>query len=260
VNKYLINLKPTTPSQRMTCLINKRNLNNKFKFSNLLISFSNSSGRNNTGQITIRHRGNRSKNFYRKLDFYRNIINIPAKIISMEYDPYRSSFISLIYYLNGIFSYILSTQFNFQYYIYNNNNQTSFNNIGDCNILSTYTNGTLLHSIENKPGMGGKISRSAGTYSLLLNGNSIFTKIKIPSGKILLLSSYCKATLGIVSNKFYRNFILGKAGRSRWLGIRPHVRGVAMNPIDHPHGGGEGKKTGRATPFSVWGRRQKTKS
>ncbi len=259
-NKYIIKYNPITPSQRQTCLVNKRRLSDNYKLGNLFISILNNAGRNNTGKITVRHKGVGVKKNYRKIDFFRNIINIPAKILTVEYDPYRSSFISLIFYLNGIFCYILTTQFNLQkkLFIYNYNLRASYYNIGDSNLLLFFSNGTLLHNIELVPGSGGKISRSAGTYSLLVNGDIQLTKIKMPSNKILMLSSYCRATIGIVSNQWYRYINLGKAGRSRWLGIRPSVRGVAMNPIDHPHGGGEGKKTGRASPFTVWGKKQKT--
>lgn len=259
-SNYIIKYNPITPSQRQTCLVNKRNLSSKYKLNNLFSSLLSNAGRNNTGKITVRHKGSGVKKMYRKIDFDRNLINIPAFIHTVEYDPYRSSYISLVSYINGVFCYILATQFDLRkkLFVYNYNSRASYYNIGDSNFLLFFSNGTLLHNLELIPGKGGTISRSAGTYSLLINGDSQFTKVKIPSSKILNLSSYCRATIGIVSNQWYRYVNLGKAGRSRWLGIRPSVRGVAMNPIDHPHGGGEGKKTGRASPFSVWGRKQKT--
>jgi large subunit ribosomal protein L2 len=260
-NKYIIKYNPITPSQRQTCLVNKRRLSDNYKLGNLFVNINSFSGRNNSGKITVRHKGGSVNKNYRKIDFFRSLINVPAKVYTVEYDPYRSSFISLIFYLNGIFCYILTTQFNSHknLFIYNYNIRAPYYNIGDSNLLLFFSNGTLLHNIEVIPGNGGIISRSAGTYSLLVNGDTRFTKIKIPSGKVLTISSYCRATIGIVSNQWYRYINLGKAGRSRWLGIRPSVRGVAMNPIDHPHGGGEGKKTGRASPFTVWGKKQKTK-
>ncbi|MND21287.1 50S ribosomal protein L2 [compost metagenome] len=261
-NNYILRFNPITPSQRHTCLVNKRNLSNNMHIKRLCLSLKNSAGRNNSGIITVRHKGAGVKKKFRKIDFKRNIYNIPAEVYTIEYDPYRSSFVSLIHYSNGLFCYILTTQFNLckKIFIYNYNERIAFHNIGDSNLLLYFDNGTLLHNLEQFPGKGGSISRSAGTYSLLVNVSSNTSKVKLPSGKILLLSSYCRATLGIVSNQWYRYLNLGKAGRSRWLGIRPSVRGVAMNPIDHPHGGGEGKKTGRVSPFTVWGRRQKTVS
>jgi len=262
LNNYIIKYNPITPSQRHTCLINKRNLSDKSNLKNLYLFLKENAGRNNSGRITVRHKGSGVKRLFRKIDFRRNLINIPARVYTVEYDPYRSSFISLIHYANGLFCYILTTQFNLQQklFIYNYNEKVAFHNIGDSNLLLNINNGALLHNVELVPGKGGTISRSAGTFTLLVNNGINQTKVKLPSGKILLLSPYCRATLGMVSNKWYRNLNLGKAGRSRWLGIRPSVRGVAMNPIDHPHGGGEGKKTGRVSPFTAWGRRQKTVS
>lgn len=262
LNNYILRFNPITPSQRHTCLVNKRNLSKYSNIKRLSLSIPNHGGRNNTGTITVRHQGGGVKRKYRKIDFHRNIYNIPAEVYTIEYDPYRSSFVSLIHYANGLFCYILTTQFNLckQLFIYNYNERIAFHNTGDSNLLLYFDNGTLLHNVELFPGKGGVISRSAGTFSLLVNVSRNTSKVKLPSGKILQLSSYCRATLGIVSNQWYRYLNLGKAGRSRWLGIRPSVRGVAMNPIDHPHGGGEGKKTGRVSPFSVWGRRQKTVS
>ncbi|MDF2698979.1 MAG: rplB [Haloplasmataceae bacterium] len=260
-NKYLIKYNPLTPSLRHTCLVNKRYLNNNYKLNNLLVSINKVSGRNNTGQITVRHRGGGQKKIYRKIDHRRNLLNIPASVYTIEYDSFRSSFISLICFINGIYCYILSTQFDLRrkLFIYNYNNKVSYYHTGDSNLLLFFTNGTLIHNVEPFPGKGGLFSKAAGTSSLLINGDNKTTKIKIPSGRVIVLSSYCRASVGKVSNEWYRYINLGKAGRSRWLGIRPSVRGVAMNPIDHPHGGGEGKKTGRASPYSVWGRMQKTK-
>jgi large subunit ribosomal protein L2 len=260
-NKYILKYNPITPSLRHTCLVNKRLLNNKLLNNNLLLSISSNSGRNNSGNITVKHKGGGYRKLYRKIDFLRNIINIPASIYSIEYDPNRSSFISLVFYSNGIYCYILSTQFDLRkkLFIYNYNNKVSYYHIGDSNLLLFYSNGTLLHNIELIPGNGGLFSRSAGTHGILINGDQYKTSIKLSSGLVKVLSSYCRATYGTVSNEWYRYINLGKAGRSRWLGIRPSVRGVAMNPIDHPHGGGEGKKTGRASPFTSWGKMQKTK-
>jgi len=259
INKYLLKYNAITPSLRHTCLVNKRLLDSSH-FNNLLFHLKTNSGRNNKGLITIRHRGSFYKKIYRKLDIYRNILHIPAKICTTEYDPNRSSFISLIFYLNGIYCYILNTQFNLNknLFIYNYNNKVSYYHVGDSNFILYFSNGTLIHNLESFPGKGSLYSRSAGTFCTVINGNINTTQIKLPSSKVIEVSSYCRATIGVVSNQNYRYINLGKAGRSRWLGIRPHVRGVAMNPIDHPHGGGEGKKTGRASPYTVWGRMQKT--
>jgi len=176
-NRYILKYNPITPSLRHTCLVNKRLLNNKLLNNNLLLSISSNSGRNNHGNITVRHKGGGYRKLYRKIDFLRNIVNIPASIYSVEYDPNRSSFISLIF----------------------------------------YSNGTLLHNIELVPGKGGLFSRSAGTHGILINGDQFTTSIKLSSGLVKNLSSYCRATIGIVSNEWYRYVNLGKAGRSRWL-------------------------------------------
>jgi large subunit ribosomal protein L2 len=261
-NKYLIRYNPLTPSMRHTCLVNKRNLSNGYKINKLYTLVKKNSGRNNSGKIVVRHHGGGYKNIYRKIDFKREILNIPGRIYTIEYDPNRSSFISLVSYVNGIYCYILATQFNIKnrLFIYNYNNKVSYYHLGDSNFLLFFSNGSVIHNVESFPGKGGLFARSAGTHAVLINGDIKNTKVKISSDKIVLLSSYCRASFGKISNSVYRDINLGKAGRSRWLGIRPNVRGVAMNPIDHPHGGGEGKKTGRASPYTVWGRMQKTKN
>ena len=211
-------------------------------------------GRNNHGRITSRHRGGGHRRRYRLIDFKRNKYDMAGEIISIEYDPNRSPRIALIKYEDGEKRYIIapdglkvgnkimSTQ----------NNQIPFKE-GNSMPLGIIPEGLLVHNIELKPGKGAQMARSAGTYARIMASESGMITLKLPSGEIRMVSEKCCATIGMVGNKSHESIVIGKAGRSRWLGKRPKVRGVVMNPVDHPHGGGEGRTSGGRHPVSPWG-------
>ncbi|MBY0469685.1 50S ribosomal protein L2 [bacterium] len=211
-----------------------------------------SGGRNALGKMTVRHIGGGHKRKYRVIDFAREKREIPAKVASLEYDPNRTAYIALLHYADGEKRYILAP-LNL--------------NVGDTVIasdqadikpannlvLSAIPVGTLIHNIEVTPGKGGKMARSAGDCAQLMAKDGTYCQVKMPSGEIRLIHSRCRASIGQLSNTDHENIKIGKAGRSRWLGIRPTNRGVSMNPIDHPHGGGEGKSSGGGHPRTPWG-------
>jgi len=250
---------------RHVCLIDKSILSNKQKkqsgITNLIFNKKkNYSGRNNSGHITIYTKGNRHKKSFRIIDFKREYYNIPATIYSIEYDPNRSSFISLIIYKNFICCYILSV-----HHLKIGDTITSYKtdflfellyNKGDSSKLLYLPIGGIIHNIELWPNNGGIYVRSAGTYGKILKKITSCNKalIVLPSTNYLYASLYSSATLGIVSNYNHNKQILGKAGRKRWLGKKSKVRGVAMNPVDHPHGGGEGKRSDDSFKKSPWGK------
>ncbi|BEH03947.1 50S ribosomal subunit protein L2 [Candidatus Nasuia deltocephalinicola] len=248
----LFKFKPTSPGVRNKIkLVNNLYKYKSFKFLKKSIKFK--SGRNNTGSITIRHKGGRSKRFYRYLDVFRNKINIFGIIEKIEYDPNRNSNIFLILYSDGERRYIIACKnINIGEIII-----SSFEapiKIGNTLILKNIPLGTKIHCVEIKPGMGGKIARSAGCYCLLHFKSFEYVSIYLKSGLIINLNPYCRATIGEVGNSEHILIKKGKAGSKRNLGIRPTVRGVAMNPVDHPHGGGEGKTSGGRDPVSIWGK------
>lgn len=213
-------------------------------------------GRGNTGRITSRHRGGGHKRNYRLIDFKRNKIGIPARVASIEYDPNRSSRIALLHYVDGEKRYIIAPlDLKVDDMIVSSDEPEI--KTGNSLPLSKIPLGTNIHNLELKPGKGGQIARSAGTMCQLLAKEGKIAHIKMPSGEVRLFPINCKATLGQVGNVDHEKIVLGKAGRSRWLGRRPHVRGVAMNPVDHPMGGGEGKSSGGRHPCSPWGQLSK---
>ncbi len=202
-----------------------------------------SGGRNNVGKMTIRYIGGGHKRKYRKIDFKRDKIDIPATVKTIEYDPNRSSFISLLYYIDGEKRYILSQKgLKIGKQVISGANVTQ--DIGNSTYLKKITIGTIISCIELQPGAGGKIARSAGSYVQLIAREGKYSTIKLPSGKIRIVLNNCRATIGSISNSEKQFEVIGKAGRNRWLGKRPRTRAVAMNPIDHPMGGGEGKASG----------------
>jgi large subunit ribosomal protein L2 len=252
----LINYKPITPSLRHTILVNKKNLG-KTKFIPLLKKYSYKSGRNSEGHITIRHRGGYTKRIYRLINYYYDTINVPGTVISIEYDPNRSAFINLIQYDNGYYSFKIATHLvKVQSTVITSHNHKK-QALGSSSELKYIPEGSLIHSIELRPDRGGILARSAGTYGLILNKARQHIAIKLPSKEIKFLSPYCKATIGIVSNVHHKEEQLGKAGRSRRKGRRPSVRGVAMNPVDHPHGGGEGKKSKKKEILNYTGKQRR---
>ncbi len=251
-------LKPTTPGQRGTVLVTKNHLWKQGPYKALTKSQHSTGGRNNQGRITSRRMGGGVKRKYRLIDFKRNKFDIAAEIIRNEYDPNRSAFISLLKYDDGEYKYILSPQ-----KIKVGDKVMSGENVeikeGNCLPLRNIPVGTNVHNVELKPGAGGQVARSAGTSVQIVSKEDIYVQLKLISGEIRLVNKNCLATIGIVSNPDNKNIKLGKAGRKRYLGFRPKVRGVVMNPVDHPHGGGEGRTSGGRHPVTPWGQSTKGK-
>lgn len=235
--------KPVTPSQRHTVLLYKKDLQkNSIKTKKLIKGFKRSSGRNNQGKITIKHRGGGQKRLYRFISFDRRKIK-KAKIESIEYDPNRSSNIALIKDDFNNFYYILAPEGLKKNFIVESGENVSIN-IGNSLPLKNIPLGSFIHNISLKSNKGGQFLRSAGTFGQLIQKGEKYANVRLQSGEQRLFLLDCFATIGVVSNSNHKNKKLGKAGRNRWLNKRPHVRGVAMNPVDHPHGGGEGKTSG----------------
>ncbi len=256
----LKNLKPTTPGQRGTVLIDKSNLWKGNPLKSLVSKHKSTGGRNNQGRITSRRMGGGAKRKYRIIDFKRNKFDMEGEVTRIEYDPNRSSFISLIKYSDGEFRYIISPQnLSVGKKIISSNSAEIDIEIGNCLPLKNIPNGTNIHNVEIKPGAGGQLARSAGTSVQIVTKEEVFVQIKQASGEIRLINKDCLATIGVVSNADNKNIKLGKAGRKRHLGFRPKVRGVVMNPVDHPHGGGEGRTSGGRHPVTPWGKSTKGK-
>jgi large subunit ribosomal protein L2 len=244
---------PVTPSLRGTILIDRGELWKGKPVKGLTEGKNASGGRNNHGRITTRFRGGGHKRAYRMVDFKRRKFDVPATVERLEYDPNRTAFLALLKYKDGELAYILAPQ---------------RLRAGDtvvagrrCDIkpgnampLSAIPVGTIIHNIELKQGAGGKVARAAGTYAQLVGKDAGYAQIKLQSGELRLVRGECMATIGAVSNPDNMNQEMGKAGRSRWLGRRPHNRGVVMNPVDHPHGGGEGRTSGGRHPVTPWGK------
>ena len=259
--------KPKTPGTRNRGVLLFTELTKVKPHKSLTTSYHRLKGRNNEGKITIRHRGGGHKKLYRIIDFKRNNYNIRGKVISIEYDPNRNTRISLIQYENGEKRYILHPEnLNINDYIYSGL-KTDIQ-IGNSLSLEHIPLGLDVHNIELTPKRGGQIVRAAGTSAKILAKEGPYVTLRLPSKEIRLVKKECFATIGVLDNKDHNNVISGKAGRTRWLGIRPTVRGVVMNACDHPHGGGEGRSpVGRKRPVTPWGKpalgiktRKKTKS
>jgi large subunit ribosomal protein L2 len=250
IKKY----KPTTPSLRWTTRSTFEEITKKEPEKSLLAPLKRMSGRNSFGHITVRHRGGGHKRMYRIIDFRRDKINIPAKVIAIEYDPNRSARIALLEYADGEKGYIIHPMgLNINDELISGPNAEV--KTGNCLLLRNIPPGIPIHNIELKRGAGGKIVRSAGTSAVIMAKEGDFAQVKLPSGEIRLIDLDCRATVGQIGNVEHETISIGKAGRSRWLGRRPSVRGVAMNPHDHPHGGGEGKSgQGNPQPVSPWGK------
>ena len=248
----LKHLKPVTPGQRGTVLVSKKHLWNGDPYKKLTIPTKSTGGRNNQGRITSRRKGGGVKRKYRIIDFKRNKFDIAAEVIRNEYDPNRSTFISLVKYEDGEYRYILSPQ-----KLKVGDKIISGNNVeikdGNCLPLKNIPVGTSIHNIELKPGAGGQLVRSAGTSAQLISKEETYAQIKLVSGEIRNINKNVLATIGVLSNPDQKNIKLGKAGRNRYAGNRPKVRGVVMNPVDHPHGGGEGRTSGGRHPVTPWG-------
>jgi large subunit ribosomal protein L2 len=251
----LRNLKPITPGTRYYSLSTFEELTSDKPYKSLTVALKKSGGRNNTGRITSRHRGGGHKRRYRVIDFKRNKFNMFAEVLTIEYDPNRSARIALVQYEDGVKKYILAPD-----KLKVGDKIVSGDSVdykdGNTMPLRKIPIGLFIHNIEMKPGKGGQLVRSAGMSAQLVAVDDKSAQVKLPSGEIRMLPSNCTATLGIVSNGDHENIQWGKAGRLRWLGIKPQTRGMAMNPIDHPMGGGEGASKsggGRQHPRSPWG-------
>ncbi len=247
---------PTTPSRRFMSVTTFEDLSEAGPHKPLTVGKKRTGGRNNLGWIAIRHRGGGHKKAYRLIDFRRDKKDVPGKVATIEYDPNRSARIALIHYADGDKRYIVAPQ-GLQ------KGQTIVNSasadilVGNTLPLKSIPLGTAIHNVEIQPGRGGQLVRSAGSSAQLLAKDAGWVQIKLPSGEIRRVLEGCQATIGQVGNPDHENISFGKAGRRRWLGIRPTVRGVAMNPIDHPLGGGEGKTSGGRHPCTPWGVREK---
>lgn len=244
-------LKPTTPATRYYSISTFEEITKTTPEKKLLAPRKKSGGRNNNGRVTSRHRGGGHKRQYRIIDFKREN-SLEAKVVAIEYDPNRTARIALVQYPDGEKSYVLAPDGIVVGDIMHSSNEAEIKK-GNTMMLSLIPVGTFIHNVEIKPGKGAQISRSAGTYCQIVAKDEDYCQIKLPSGEVRKILGKCKATIGIVGNIDHENISVGKAGRSRWLGKRPHVRGVAMNPVDHPMGGGEGKTSGGGHPVSPWG-------
>jgi large subunit ribosomal protein L2 len=243
-----------TPGTRNRSVADFSNLTKKKPEKSLLTKKMSKAGRNNRGIITIRHKGGGHKQRYRIIDFKRNKSQIEAKVASIEYDPNRNARIALLHYTDGEKRYILHPKKLEIGSIVVSGPEAPIE-IGNALPLSSVPLGTSIHNVELIPGRGGQIIRSAGTSAQVVAKDGNFVTLRMPSGEVRLVHNRCYATIGEVGNAENKNLVLGKAGRSRWLGIRPTVRGVVMNPCDHPHGGGEGRSPiGRARPVTPWGK------
>ena len=245
--------KPTTPSRRYMTNLSSDDITAKASVRALLVNLPRSAGRNSNGRITSRHKEAGAKKLYRIIDFKRNKFNIEGTVATVEYDPYRNCRICLIKYVDGDRRYVL---------------QPKGSKVGD-KIMSAESGldiktgnamklmsipvGTLVHNIEMSPGHGGQIARSAGGYAQIMGRDGKYVSLRLPSSEMRYVLGECLATIGTVGNEDFANIVIGKAGRSRHLGIRPQTRGSAMNPVDHPHGGGEGKTNSGRHPVSPWG-------
>ncbi len=245
--------KPTTPGRRGLVLVNRAGLWKGGPVKALSEGLTKSGGRNNAGRITARRRGGGHKRLYRMVDFKRRKFDVPAKVVRLEYDPNRTAFIALIEYDDGEVSYILAPQ-RLEAGDTVVSGEKADIKPGNAMPLASIPVGTIVHNVEMKAGKGGQIARSAGTYVQLVGRDAGHALLRLGSGEVRMVRAECMATIGAVSNSDQGNIKLGKAGRKRWLGKRPSVRGVAMNPVDHPHGGGEGRTSGGRHPVTPWGR------
>ena len=249
---------PTTSGQRNLVLVDRSDLWKGKPEKSLTEGLRSKGGRNNKGRITARRQGGGHKRRYRIIDFKRKKYDVKAKVERLEYDPNRSAFIALIKYEDGELSYILAPQ-----RVHVGDHVVSGENAdikpGNAMPIKNIPVGTIVHNVEMKRGKGGQIARAAGTYVQIIGKDQGYAQLRMISGELRMVRAECMATIGAVSNPDQQNIKLGKAGRNRWLGKRPSVRGVAMNPVDHPHGGGEGRTSGGRHPVSPWGKPTKGK-
>lgn len=247
--------KPTTPSRRWMSGSDFAEITKAKPEKSLILPIKKTAGRNSYGRITTRHRGGGHKRMLRIVDFKRDLFEISAKVTAIEYDPNRSARIALVEYPDKIKKYILAPlDLKVGDEVISSNQKEAEIKIGNCLLLRHIPSGTLIHNIELNKGKGGQIVRGAGTSAQIMAKEDSVAHVRLPSGEVRLVSLDCHATIGQIGNIEHETITVGKAGRSRWLGIRPTVRGLAMNPVDHPHGGGEGKSgQGNPHPVSPWG-------
>lgn len=247
-------VKPTSPGKRNLTYLDKSDLTKKEPEKSLVVGLKKKGGRNNQGKITVRFRGGGAKRLLRIIDFKRDKDGVPGKVATIEYDPNRSARIALIKYLDGEKRYIIApVGLNVGDTIISGENVPL--KPGNSTFIRNIPIGTVIYNIELKPGKGGQIARTAGSQAQILSKDEKYAQVKMPSGEIRLINVNCRATIGQVGNLDHINLQLGKAGRKRNLGRKPHVRGAAMNPVDHPHGGGEGRApVGHPSPLSPWGK------
>lgn len=244
---------PTSPGRRGMSATTNEGLSPNKPEKSLVTSFQQSGGRNNNGRITVRYRGGGHKRLYRTIDFKRNKVGIPAKVASLEYDPNRTARIALLNYADGEKRYILAPHGLSVGDTVQSGSQVEIRT-GNALPLMEMPLGVVVHNIEMRPGKGAQLARSAGASAQVMGREGAYVQIRLSSGEMRKILGTCMATVGQVGNLDHNNISIGKAGRSRWLGRRPHVRGVVMNPVDHPHGGGEGKSgQGNPHPVSPWG-------
>jgi len=250
--------KPVTPAQRGLVLVDREGLHKGKPVKALTEGLTKSGGRNNKGRITSRRRGGGHKRTYRMVDFKRTKWNVPATVERLEYDPNRTAFIALIKYEDGEVAYILAPQ-----RLAPGDTVIAGEKVdvkpGNVMPLASMPIGTIIHNVEMKAGKGGQMARAAGAYAQLIGRDRGYAQLRLSSGEVRVVRVECVATVGAVSNPDNQNIKLAKAGRNRWLGRRPSVRGVAMNPVDHPHGGGEGRTSGGRHPVTPWGKPTKGK-
>ena len=243
---------PTSPARRGLVLVDRSELHKGKPEKSLVEGLKKSGGRGGGGRIAVRFRGGGAKRLYRRVDFKRRKWDVPATVERLEYDPNRTAFIALIRYADGELAYILAPQ-----RLRVGDEVVAGEKVdlkpGNASPLRSLPIGSMVHNIELKPGKGGQIARSAGAYAQLVGRDAGYAQIRLGSGELRMVLDGCMATVGAVSNPDHMNEVLGKAGRNRHKGRRPHVRGVAMNPVDHPHGGGEGKTSGGRHPVTPWG-------
>ena len=251
------NYKPTSPGRRNMSVADYSVITKTTPEKNLIEAKKQKSGRNNDGRITVRHRGGGNKRKLRKIDWRREKDGIPAKVIAIEYDPNRTAHLALLQYVDGEKRYILHPE-GLKVGTKIMSGEKAETRLGNTKKLKDIPLGTVVHNIELKPGYGAQMVRTAGGRAQLVAKEGKYASLRLPSGEVRLVLLECKATIGSVGNADHENVVLGKAGKSRYLGRRPGVRGVVMNPVDHPHGGGEGKTSvGRPSPLTPWG--QKTR-
>lgn len=248
----LISRKPTSAGRRFQTALDFAEITKSEPEKSLVVTLKKTGGRNNHGRVTCRHRGGGHKRRYRLIDFKRNKLEVPAKVASIEYDPNRTTRIALLHYLDGEKRYILAPQ-DLRVGDMVVSSAEADIKPGNSLPLQNIPTGTLVHNVELKPGKGGQMARAAGSYAQLMAKEGKVAHLKLPSGEVRMVPVTCRATIGQLSNVEQENVSLGKAGRTRWSGKRPHVRGVAMNPVDHPMGGGEGKSSGGRHPCTPWG-------